>query len=102
MGRGEEAKIGAERVKILFEEAQKATNLERNRNYVKLARKVAARLRLGLSPATKRKFCKYCNIYFIQGKNCKVRTRNGLIVVTCLQCGKQARHRLKKLHTSVV
>lgn len=100
MGRKEEAKIGTERVKILLEEAQKAANLERSRRYVKLARKVAARIRLRLSPTTKRKFCKYCNAYFIQGKNCRVRTRKGLIVVTCLQCGKQMRHRLKKAHSS--
>ena len=82
--------IVLERVNILFSLAQKEvkTNPTRAKRYVRLARKLGTRFRLRLPKELKPKFCKKCNLFWIVGKNVKVRAnpKEKRMVYTC-ECG---------------
>jgi ribonuclease P protein subunit RPR2 len=86
--------IAAERIRRLQELAQEAArdgDDDRAREYVRLARRLAERNRLRL-PRTFRRFtCDACDAYLIPGRNARVRTREGHVVVTC-DCGNQSRY----------
>lgn len=83
-------KIANERIKILFEEAEKCfkTHPERARRYVELARKIGMRYNVRLRKY-KKKFCKKCNAYLKPGVNCRVRVNKNkkAVLYTCLGCG---------------
>ncbi len=81
-------KIGHERIEILFNEANNVfeKNQDLARKYIMLARKIAMRLRLRLPKELKRRFCKKCNSYLKSGINCKIRTKNKMIIYKCYNC----------------
>ncbi|WP_121822090.1 ribonuclease P protein component 4 [Halostella salina] len=79
------------RLESLAREAAAASNQERAREYVRLARRVAERNRLALPRQFKRFTCDACDSYLRPGANARVRTRDGHVVVTC-DCGEQARY----------
>jgi len=86
--------IAAERVERLFELAREATVEGREadaRAYVRRARRVAERHRLALPRRFERFTCDRCDRYLRPGRNARVRTRDGHVVVTCT-CGAQARY----------
>ncbi len=58
------------------------------KRYVKLAKKISTRTRTRIPPKLKRQICKGCNAILIPGKNAKVRTKQGKLITTCLECGK--------------
>ncbi|SFC05275.1 ribonuclease P protein subunit Rpp21 [Halobiforma haloterrestris] len=86
--------VAAERIERLHELARAAAtegDQERARYYVRLARRVAERNRLGL-PRTFRRFtCDACDAYLRPGRNARVRLQDGHVVITC-DCGEQARY----------
>ncbi|PSQ00554.1 hypothetical protein BRC89_01845 [Halobacteriales archaeon QS_4_70_19] len=59
--------------------------------YVRLARRVAERHRLTLPRRFRRFTCDRCDAYLLPGRNARVRTRDGHVVVTC-DCGEHARY----------
>lgn len=80
-----------ERLQALARDAVAAGELDRAREYVRRARRVAERNRLTL-PRTFRRFtCDRCDAYLLPGRNARVRTRDGHVVVTC-DCGAHARY----------
>lgn len=86
--------IAAERIDrlhVLAREAARAGEEERAREYVRLARRIAERHRLRLPREFTRFTCDACDSYLIPGRNARVRTRNGHVVVTC-DCGHQKRY----------
>lgn len=86
--------VAAERIDRLHELARAAAandEQERARYYVRLARRVAERNRLALPRAFRRFTCDACDAYLRPGKNARVRTRDGHVVITC-DCGAQARY----------
>lgn len=86
--------IAAERIERLHELAREAAREgreERARAYVRRARRVAERHRRSLPREFKRFTCDACDRYLIPGRNARVRTQNGHVVVTC-ECGEQARY----------
>lgn len=86
--------IAAERIEWLAaraREAARADRTERARRYVRLARRIAQRHRLSLPRAFDRATCDACDRYQIPGRNARVRTRDGHVVVTC-ECGAQQRY----------
>ena len=92
---GSSETIARERIEILHERAAAAAredNHDRAREYVRRARRVAERNRLSLPQKFDRFTCDTCDAYLIPGKNARVRTQNGHVVVTC-DCGAQARYR---------
>lgn len=61
------------------------------RSYVRRARRVAERNRLCFPRRFDRFTCDRCETYIRPGRNARVRTRDGHVVVTC-SCGGQARY----------
>jgi ribonuclease P protein subunit RPR2 len=86
--------IAAERVQRLGDLAREAVRDgrdDRARRYVRLARRVAERHRLTLPHRFRRFTCDRCDAYLVPGRNARVRTRDGHVVVTC-DCGEHARY----------
>ena len=86
--------VAAERIERLHDLARKATasgHDERAREYVRRARRLAERNRIGLPREFTYFTCDACDAYLIPGKNARVRLQDGHIVVTC-DCGEQARY----------
>ena len=86
--------IAAERVQRLGDLAREAVRDgrdDRARRYVRLARRVAERHRLTLPHRFRRFTCDRCDAYLLSGRNARVRTRDGHVVVTC-DCGEHARY----------
>jgi len=89
-----ETEIARERIQRLHALARGAAaegHDERAREYVRRARRVAERNRLGLPRQFKRFTCDACDAYLRPGVNARVRLQDGHVVVTC-DCGTQARY----------
>lgn len=84
-------KIALDRIKQLFREASK--NLKMADRYVELARKISMKNNVRIPKEFKRKFCRHCYRYFKTG-NYRVRTRNKMVVYSCLDCKKFTRFRI--------
>lgn len=87
--------LALERIKRLFEAASDSSN-DLAKRYVTMARKIAMKSNLRLPSDLKRKFCRKCNSFFVIGKNCRVRTREGKLIYYCLECKKFTRIPYKK------
>ncbi|MBI2564947.1 hypothetical protein HYV79_03070 [Candidatus Woesearchaeota archaeon] len=80
----DQKKIALRHIKELLEEAEK--NTEFAKRYVHLARNISKRTKTPIPSGLKRRFCKKCSTFFIIGENCRVRTTNGKVSYTCLEC----------------
>ena len=82
--------IARERITTLFQQAQETfpEHPQLAHRYVELARKIALKVNWRLPPQYKRKFCKYCHHFLMPGVNARVRTREGKVVISCLDCKK--------------
>jgi ribonuclease P protein subunit RPR2 len=86
--------VAAERIERLADLARAAAREgddDLARRYVRRARRVAERNRLPLPTRFKRFTCDACDAYLVVGRNARVRTKSGHVVVTC-DCGHQARY----------
>lgn len=88
--KNKQKEIARERIKILFEQADEAFSKNKSLadRYVILARKLAMKVKIKLPVEMKRKFCKHCHKYLRAGVNSRVRTRQGKVVISCLECRK--------------
>jgi ribonuclease P protein subunit RPR2 len=80
-----------DRLADLARAAAKSGEEDRAKRYVRLARRIAERNRLPLPRRFKRFTCDACDRYLIPGRNARVRTQDGHVVITC-ECGVQARY----------
>lgn len=87
--------IALQRIKELFAEAEKTKDQKLANRYVELARKIAGKARVRIPREYKRRFCKHCYSYLRLGKNARIRTRQGKLVIYCLECKKYTRIPLK-------
>ena len=89
----QQKQIAQERIQTLFQEAEKAysKNPSLSNRYVTLARKIAMKIKCRIPIELKRKFCKYCYKFLFPGKNCRIRTREGKLIIYCLECKKYTR-----------
>ena len=80
--------IAMGRISVLFGLSRKALeegNGDRARRYVILARRIGQRTR---TPIPKEhRFCKKCNMPLDIGRNCRVRVEDGMVRITCMECG---------------
>lgn len=85
--------LARESISQLFELAERecSTHPERAHRYVSVARTISMRTRTRIPRYLKVRFCRACHHYLIPGKNCRTRTRNGKVVITCLECGRVMR-----------
>ena len=61
------------------------------REYVRRARRIAERHRLRLPREFAHAICRSCDAFLVPGRNARVRTQSGHVVVTC-DCGVQSRY----------
>lgn len=86
--------VPAERIERLHDLAREAARdgeTDLAKRYVRRARRVAERNRISLPTRFKRFTCDRCDAYLVPGRNARVRTRDGHVVVTC-DCGEHARY----------
>ncbi|WP_340820233.1 ribonuclease P protein component 4 [Methanolobus sp. WCC4] len=86
--------IAQERIEYLFGLAKEelSSNPERSARYVSLARKIGMRHRVRIPAELKRSFCRNCGSLLVPGYNSRTRSKNGCVVVTCLNCGSIKRY----------
>ena len=87
--------IPAERIDRLQELARAATaagDLERAREYVRLARRIGERNRISLPRRFRRFSCDDCDAYLRPGATARVRLRAGHVSIRCLACGATKRY----------
>ncbi|MFB6128766.1 MAG: ribonuclease P protein component 4 [Halorhabdus sp.] len=90
----EDAAIAGERIERLADaarEAARAGEEGRARSYVRRTRRIAQRHRLSLPRQFARFTCDACDAYLLVGRNARVRTQDGHVVITC-ECGSHARY----------
>jgi ribonuclease P protein subunit RPR2 len=80
-----------DRLTELARDAARADEPDLARRYVRRARRIAERNRIALPRRFKRFTCDRCDAYLLPGRNARVRTRDGHVVVTCA-CGEHARY----------
>ena len=73
-----------EKIIELFNKADNS-NKELANEHVKKARRIAMKHKIRLGKL-KRKFCKHCYSYLKPGVNCRIRTKEGNIVIYCMEC----------------
>ena len=81
--------LAEKNIKDLFELAEKEYSVhpERSHRYVEIARNISMRTRTRIPRFLKRRFCNKCHHFLVYGRNCRVRTKNTKVVITCLDCG---------------
>ena len=90
----DEGTIARERIERLQSMARNAVREgrgERAREYVRRARRIAERHRLRLPRDFSHSICRSCDSFLVPGRNARVRSRSGHVVITC-ECGEQARY----------
>ena len=93
-----EKRIASERIELLFSEAERAFTLHpsRSHRYVEIARNIATRTRTRIPKPLRRRICSHCGKFLVPGTNTRVRTREGKIVVKCLECNHLMRYHFVK------
>jgi ribonuclease P protein subunit RPR2 len=95
MRKQKDIEIAKERIKILFEQAEKTKEQSLSNKYIQTARKIGMKFNLKLPRYFNRKFCKHCYNYF-KNDNLRVRTKNNKVIYTCLNCKKFTRYPIPK------
>ncbi len=78
--------VTKEQIVSLLEQAE--LHPEKAKKQVALARRLSAHFKVRIPLEWRRRFCKACNAFWFIGRNCRVRTREKGVVITCLECGK--------------
>jgi ribonuclease P protein subunit RPR2 len=91
--KAKQKEIAKERVKILFQQAEEVFSRNKSlaHRYVTLARKVAMKVKIRIPIELKRKYCKHCYKFMMPGVNSRIRTRDGKVIISCLECKKFTR-----------
>jgi len=89
------SKIAEERMKILFEEAEKRPKYAER--YLKLAEKIGMKTETPIPSDLNKKYCSNCYTILKPGRNCRVRVDSGNKTVNyeCLECGDVRRYGYK-------
>lgn len=87
--------IGLERIRRLFELAEKEFELhpERSHRYIEIALKISTRNRVRIPPELKYQYCKKCKKFLKAGKNASVTKAPKWTEIWCLECGSGFKHR---------
>lgn len=101
--KGQERRIAAERIEVLFRLAEKEAfkgHLGRANRYVELGRKIGMRYNVRLPSEFKRRVCRECHAYLLPPKTARVRVRDSRVVTTCLKCGAVMRFPYRREQTA--
>lgn len=88
--KAKQKEIALERIRSLFQQADTVFSTEPSlaHRYVSLARKIAMKVKPRIPLELKRRYCKHCYKYLMPGVNARIRTREGKVVISCLECKK--------------
>ncbi len=91
--RSKNSRIASQRIETLMAMAEEASSSDMGgaRRYAALARRIAMRHTLKFPRRWKRRLCKGCGTFLRPGSNCRIRTRQGVVVTTCQECGRISR-----------
>jgi len=83
-----ERRIARERMELLLERCEEVFGEDRAlaARYAGLARRIGMRYNVRVPKRWKRRVCRSCGAFLVPGENCRVRTKEGKVVVTCLEC----------------
>ncbi len=83
------AKIALERIWRLFELAEQefTAHPERSRRYVGLARRISSRNKAPIPAELKKRYCKKCGAFLVEGKNSESGEAGTMLEITCKECG---------------
>ena len=87
--------LALSRIERLFKLASEAKTQSRADRYVSLASKISTKLKVRIPSNLKRKFCKKC-LTFLKAGNSRIRTKNRMLITSCLNCNHISRFKLKK------
>lgn len=82
----------------LLEKAKKAYkegNKKLSKTYSKKIRYLSMKYKLKLPKTIKRQLCKHCYTILIPSLNCRTRTKEGKLIIYCLNCKKFIRIQLR-------
>ena len=77
--------------KLAYKEGSKKAS----RTYSKKIRYLCMKYKLKLPKTIKRQLCKHCYTILIPSINCRIRTKQGKLIIYCLDCKKYTRIVLK-------
>lgn len=89
-------KIARERIRILFDEAEKAGDEKLARRYVDLARRIGMRYNVRMPRDLKRRYCRHCRSYLRFGVNAASRVKRGVVTIKCFTCKKEMHYPYRK------
>jgi len=98
LSKPKQKEIALQRIKILFRQAEDTFHKNKvlaNR-YISLARTIAMKVHAQIPLELKRRMCKHCYKYLVPGTNARIRTRDGKVIISCLECKKFMRIPTKK------
>ncbi len=86
-------KVIIEAINVLFEEAKVKfkTDPKQADNLVNKARNIAMKNRVSIPSKLQKSFCKHCYAYLNPPTNCRIRTKDGVLIYHCLNCKKYMR-----------
>ncbi|MEK6939659.1 MAG: ribonuclease P protein component 4 [Nanoarchaeota archaeon] len=98
ISKSKQKEIALQRIKILFQQAEEVFPKDKARanRYTSLARKLAMKVHAQIPTELKRRFCKHCYSYLKAGVNARIRTRDGKVIISCLECKKFMRIPIRK------
>ncbi|MBR9699524.1 ribonuclease P [Candidatus Woesearchaeota archaeon] len=90
--------VAKQRIKKLIQQAEDIFDEEKALadRYVYLARRIAMKYKIRITPSLQKRFCKHCYSFLMPGKNLRVRTTQGKMTYSCLECKKFMRFPLRK------
>jgi len=75
--------------------AYKKPNKKLSKTYSKKIRYLSMKYKIKLAKRIKRQLCKHCYGVLIPSVNCRIRTKQGKLIIYCMECKKYTRIPLK-------
>ncbi|MCF7798349.1 hypothetical protein K9M74_00430 [Candidatus Woesearchaeota archaeon] len=97
-GPAKRAQYHIDELSVIYQQERQTAGL-RSERYLYLIRRLGMKFRLSLPRDVKHSYCKHCKTPFLPGKNCRMRTRGGILVFYCFTCKNYTRLPLNKEHT---
>ncbi len=81
------------RIEVLFHQAKETFKKDKTKanSLVKKARALSMKYKIRLPTTLKRRFCKHCYSFLMPSVNARIRTKEGKVIIYCLDCKKFSR-----------
>ena len=81
-------------VEELFSKAENIfrSNPKMSNRFVRKAVRISNKARMSLPSSFKKRFCRYCRVFWVFSENVRVRLHNKKVIYSCLNCKNHTRH----------